>query len=125
MIVEKINTFEKKIETERISIQRKFEKLTKELNVDQFIQEIKSKLDKVIYDQFKESCEVKMKGIDKKAKLNEKSLAQLENFVENLALAVSNMEKKKHEIISNPAATQQQVAPVCLSCGTKKNTLSM
>lgn len=67
------------------------------------------------FENFKEQCEAKLKNVDKKSKMNEKSLTHLEKFVENLALAISNIEKDKHEIISNPALTQQQYNPICLS----------
>ena len=115
MISDKITQFDRKIETERISIQRKFEKLLKELNIDYLIEKLELKLNAQIFELFKEQCEIKLKGLDKKSKINEKSITQLEKFVENLALAISSMERKSHEVIVNPAATQQQYNPICLS----------
>ena len=61
----------------------------RDLNVDEFLRGLENKLNKVTFEKFKEQCEIKLKGV----RLNEKSITRLEKFVENLALAISNMEK--------------------------------
>ena len=110
---------DKKINIERISIQKTFDKVVKDLNIDYLIESLDQKLAIIPFENFKEQCEVKLKGVDKKSKLNEKSLSHLEKFTENLAIAISNIEKKAHEVITNPAVTKQQYDPICLSCGNK------
>jgi hypothetical protein len=54
LISDKIQAFDKKIETERISIQRNFEKLTKELNIDHLIEKLEQKLNINVYERFKD-----------------------------------------------------------------------
>ncbi|CAI2361008.1 unnamed protein product [Moneuplotes crassus] len=120
MLGEKIKSFESKIESERILIQKKFQKLLTDLNIDEFLDSLEEKLDAKTYHKFKEQCEIKLKAVDKKSKINEKGLTQLEKFVENLALAISNIEKHNHEIIIDPAATKKNIGKVCLSCGVTK-----
>ena len=110
---------DKKINIERISIQKTFDKVVKDLNIDYLIESLDQKLAIIPFENFKEQCEIKLKGVDKKSKLNEKSLSHLEKFTENLAIAISNIEKKAHEVITNPAVTKQQYDPICLSCGNK------
>jgi len=120
LISEKMQNFDKKIEMERISIQKRFDRLTKELNIGSIVNEVKLKLNISVYDRFKEVCESKIKNVDKKSRINEKTLTQLESFVENLALAISSMEKRSNDVAINPAATQKQFNPMWLSCGNKK-----
>ena len=119
MIKEKIVIFEKRIENEKQIIQRKFDKLAKDMNLDILIDKVDKRLTIDIYERFKETLEIKLRGIDKKTKSSEKSITQLESFVENLALAISNMEKKSHEMVVNPAVTQQTFNMACLSWGNK------
>lgn len=119
MIKEKIIIFEKRIDNEKVIIQRKFEKLSKDMNLDILIERVDKKLTIDIFERFKEAWEVKLRGLDKKTRASEKSITQLESFTENLALAIANIEKKSHEMILSPAVAQQTYNMNWLSWGNK------
>lgn len=54
MVKEKIVIFEKRIDSERISIQRRFDKLAKDMNLDVIADRVDKKLSIDIFERFKE-----------------------------------------------------------------------